>query len=155
MSKAKNHKYLCPICRQYASVRIQEPCELCANIGSAISPSKEVTGDGVSKDQYAALKMDDGNFFNPFNIKYNFLVGLLLFLALVYTDRTFITAVFAAIILAPVYSVLFWLAGLILHLVVTSGFDEGKAYALKKGHNPTFQILYGIIGIVIFLLIFG
>ena len=132
-----------------------EPCDLCSNFDPALLPPKEVTRDSTSKVEHEAHETDSSDFFNPFNIKYIFLVGLLLFLALVYTDRTFITAVFAAIILAPVYSALFWLTGLILHLVVTSGFDEGKAYALKKGHNPIFQILYGIIGIVIFLLIFG
>ena len=132
-----------------------EPCDLCSNIDPALLPPKEVTRDSTSKVEHEAHETDGSDFFNPFNIKFIILVGLFLFLALLYTDKGLITAVFASIILAPVYAAFFWLAGVILRIIVTSGYDEAKAYARKKGHNPIVQILYGIIGIVIFLLIFA
>jgi hypothetical protein len=147
-----SRKFLCPSCNKYFSERPKSNCKNCANFTHKKDFSnKEANVQNNSKDNKRYSFLDE---IDPTNPQFLLVVALALFFYGIANDHG-ITKSLILTIATPVVAAVIWVFTLILSIVITSGYEEGRDYALRKGYGKITSIIFGILGIVFFIFLFG
>ena len=105
----------------------------------------------VTKDHKNYSFLDE---INPFNPQFLLVVALALFFFGLANDHGIPKSLILTIA-TPVLAAVIWVFTLILRFVIASGYEEGRDQALRKGYGKKTSIIFGILGIVFFIFLFG
>ena len=148
-------KFLCPTCRHYESEAYREKCKDCLKkpVDFRKIQTNTSTNQPAAKNARSKQRWTDN--LDPTSAKFIVVCAILVLLALLYLGKDLQTAVMVSILGAPIFSFFVWVIGLVVWVILYSGYTEGRDYALNKGFHPVLAIFFGLLGVVGFFFIFG
>ena len=91
---------------------------------------------------------------NPLNPKVLLVGGIISFLLALANNHNIGSAILITLF-SPVYVAVIWVLLGLISFIVSWGYEEGVSHAEKRGYSKSFSVVFGVIGVIIFIFIFG